>query len=107
MAQTPEGKVKAQIKKVLDSLGEDVHYDMPVPGGYGKPTVDYVGCFMGNYFAIEAKRAGKKPTPRQQAVLEKIAAAGGRTFVINDGFSLAEFKSWLDDVRDNHGRDYG
>ena len=42
---------------------------------------DITGCFMGYRFDIEVKRPGCKPTPRQEAVMRKISAAGGTVFV--------------------------
>lgn len=98
---TPEGKVKAEIKKVLDAEGADLHYYMPVPAGYGKPHLDYIGCFFGLFFAIEAKAPGvKKPTPRQEGTMEDIDLARGVTFFINgtnNGLDL--LREWLRDVR--------
>lgn len=63
---------------------------MPVPYGYGPTTLDYLGCIRGKFFAIEAKAPGKKPTPLQINTIERIRAAGGRTFVI-DGVSCDDY----------------
>ena len=49
---TPEGKVKQKVKKLLDEYR--VHYDMPVPCGYGKQMLDFHCCYHGRYFAIES-----------------------------------------------------
>jgi hypothetical protein len=82
MASTPEGKVKTAITKMLKHYG--AYYYMPVPGGYGESTVDYLGCSGGSFFAIEAKAPGKKPTERQTMVLSTIQRAGGSIFVIDN-----------------------
>lgn len=41
----------------------------------GEP--DLVGCYRGQYFAIECKQAGERPTALQEAALVEIQAAGG------------------------------
>ena len=92
---TPEGKVKAAIDKVLEQYGARIYRFMFVPSGYGQTTVDYLGCFEGKFFAIEAKRPGKKPTARQKLILADIQAAGGRCFVIDDAENTDELAIWL------------
>jgi len=75
---TPEGKVKAAVKKWLKSQG--AYFFMPVQSGYGVATLDFLVCLNGNFYAIETKAPGKKPTPRQWLIMEEINAAGGRAF---------------------------
>lgn len=88
---TPEGKVKHDIKKMLRSFG--AWYYMPVPGGYGAPSLDFICSYHSVTFAIEAKAPGKQPTLRQDATMTDMENAGIRTFVI-DG-DLAELEAWL------------
>lgn len=93
---TPEGKVKARINDLLASYEAGVYRHMPVPAGYGKPTIDYLCCHKGAFFGIEAKAPGEEPTTRQWATIEEITDAGGIVFVIdgvNGGFELLE--KWL------------
>jgi VRR-NUC domain. len=90
---TPEGAVKAKTKRVLAEF-EGVYYHMPVQNGMGAPTLDFVGCCHGKYFAIETKAPGKKPTERQWRTIINIRAAGGTVFVI-DGSDFGELKHWL------------
>jgi hypothetical protein len=78
---TPEGKVKKAVKRILDPLKPRVWYDMPVPGGWGKSTLDFVGSAYGHPFAIEAKALGGKATPRQHATIRALEAAGVQCFV--------------------------
>jgi penicillin-binding protein-related factor A (putative recombinase) len=66
---------------------------MPVQGGYGQSTLDYIGCHNGRFFSIETKAPGKKPTDRQNMIIDQMNAAGGKTFVI-DG-DLEELEEWL------------
>lgn len=91
---TPEGKVKQKVSRLLKSTG-DVYYHMPVPGGFGGTTLDYIGCHRGRFFAIETKKPGGKPTDRQKTIIDQINTSGGKTFVI-DG-DTTELEHWLKD----------
>lgn len=52
--RTPEGKVKAQVKEVLNVLG--CYWFMPVTGGYSCSGVpDFVACVGGRFVGIETK----------------------------------------------------
>jgi hypothetical protein len=92
MAQTPEGKVKQKVSGLLKATPR-LYYDMPVPGGFGGSTLDYVGCHRGDFFAIETKKPGGKLTPRQRQTIARMEAAGGKVFVI-DG-DLTDLETWL------------
>ena len=72
---TPEGKIKAALKKRLNELG--VYAFWPVQTGYGAATLDCIGCWQGRFFAIECKAPGKQMTLRQQLVASIIHEAGG------------------------------
>jgi hypothetical protein len=80
---TPEGKVKKAINKVLDKYKGKVYKFMPVPGGFGPSSLDYILCVGGSFLAIEAKAPGKKPTPRQNAIIGAIIRAGGTVIVVD------------------------
>jgi hypothetical protein len=73
--KTPEGYEKTEIKRYLDVIGA-YHY-WPVPVGYGQQGVDCYACIAGKFLAIEVKRLGKTPTPRQKKCLQDVAAAKG------------------------------
>lgn len=99
MATTPEGKVKQKVKEVLKRY-RGIYFDMPVPGGFGKPTLDFVGCYNSFYFAIETKAAGKEPTIRQRQTIKEMREAGGAVFVITGEVDEAGFLSligWLEE----------
>lgn len=92
---TPEGRIKEKVKKILKASPQ-CYYHMPVQNGMGAPTLDFVGCSFGRYFAIETKAPGHKPTPRQEATIAAMRAAGAEVFVI-DG-NEGQYKwlvSWL------------
>lgn len=98
---TPEGKVKAAVKKLL-ARKEQWGYiwtDWPVPSGFGKSTLDCMGCYHSLCFAVETKAPGKKPTPRQLATIDEMQRAGVAVFVIDGSpASLLELELWLDAV---------
>lgn len=91
---TPEGKVKAKVKELLKRFG--VYWHCPVQNGMGAPSLDFVCCVKGKFFAVETKAPGKKPTPRQETTIAEIQRAGGYVFVI-DG-ELTALEDWLRDV---------
>ena len=93
MATTPEGKVKAAVKKLLDNYG--AYYFMPATGGFGKSGVpDIVGCYKGEFFAVECKAGNNKPTALQEKQMNKIKTADGIALVINED-NLEELELWL------------
>ena len=75
---TPEGKLKAEIKAFLKTLGPSCWWFMPVLMGYGvRGTPDFVGCYKGQTFGIEAKSSGSKQTKWQLECDLAISEAGG------------------------------
>jgi hypothetical protein len=96
MGQTPEGKVKAMVKKGLASLKPDPYIFMPVQSGFGSTTLDFLGCVAGKFIAIETKADGtKKLTPRQVATMDQIHLAGGKVFVVYDQTTCDEMLAQL------------
>jgi hypothetical protein len=90
---TPEGRVKNRISRLLDQY--NAYRYMPVPQGYGPTTIDYLICYKGKFVGIEAKSPNGKVTSLQHNVLERIQAAGGKTFVIRGDDGLRELEQWL------------
>lgn len=93
---TPESKVKAKVKRLLDKYKARYEF-WPVPYGYGASTLDCLICFCGQFIAIETKAPGKKPTDRQKMIIEKIRLAGGAAFVI-DG-DTTELENHLESIK--------
>lgn len=84
MAATPESKVKDRVKKILLKYPK-TYYLMPVTGGYGSSGApDIVACSDGKFIGVECKANGNKPTALQIKHLQKIAEAGGYSFVVDD-----------------------
>jgi len=87
---TPEGRIKAKLKRELDKL-PNVYRFMPVQNGMGAPALDFYLCIEGDFVAIETKAPGKKLTPRQEATRDKITAAGGAVCVISTPEEVDKF----------------
>lgn len=97
---TPEGRVKAVINALVDVYIKrgDVYKFMPVPGGFGPSSLDYILCVQGKFVAIEAKRPGGKATARQHFIARQIKQAGGIVMFIEDEVDisfLVEFLNWV------------
>lgn len=90
---TPEGKVKEQVKKLLKEHG--AYWHCPVQNGMGAPSLDFVGCHLGKFFAVETKAANKQPTPRQKSTIADMRKAGGTVFVVNEFTGKQELELWL------------
>ncbi len=96
MAQTPEGRVKDAIKKSCKLLG--AYYYMPVSNGMGAPALDFIICYMGYFFSIEAKAPGKKPTARQELTIRAIKNAHGLAYVVDSVDAAKKLVELLPDV---------
>jgi hypothetical protein len=97
MATTPEGRVKAQCKRLLKEY--KAYFTMPVMAGMAtNGTPDFAVCANGRYLAIEAKAdASGTPTELQWVRLCEVQRAGGSTMVINDS-NLHILMAWLADT---------
>lgn len=80
---TPEGKIKAKVKRAMASLPRCYRF-MPVQNGMGAPSLDFINCIQGIFVAIETKTPGKQLTDRQKATAISIREAGGCVYVIRD-----------------------
>lgn len=90
---TPEGKVKAAVKKLLMSY--EAYWHMPVQNGMGAPSLDFVGCHRGRFYAVETKAGNKQMTDRQRMTAAAMKAAGAAVFLINEETGLPELEVWL------------
>ena len=80
---TPEKKVKTKVVAILKEFG--AYYFYPVTGGYGASGVpDIVGCYKGNFFAVECKAGKGKTTALQEKNIAQIKTTGGLAIVVNE-----------------------
>lgn len=77
---TPEGRVKAKVRRALEEFGDDIYREMPVPGGFGKSGLDFNLCAYGRWISVETKRPGEVLTERQKLRKREIERAGGVVF---------------------------
>jgi hypothetical protein len=118
MAQTPEGKVKDRVRKLLNFHGVftiqqaqkilddetsiaviEGYFHCPVVNGMGEPTLDFIGCYLGRFFAIETKAHNKQMTDRQELTATVMREAGGVVFLINDETGVEPLKHWLEESK--------
>lgn len=100
---TPEGKVKDLVKRVLKT--ENVWHYMPMQNGMGVVGIpDIVGCVpvtitedmvgktIGVFIGVETKAKGKlnKTTPNQRNVLTQIHGSGGIAIVVETPLPVME-----------------
>lgn len=96
MASTPEAKVKAAVKKILDEMG--IYHFSPVQNGMGRAGIpDIIGCYNGRFLGIECKAGKGKTTALQDLELEKIRQAKGFAYVVNENNlqDLKELLQWM------------
>lgn len=91
---TPEGRVKVKVKALLKR--HKIYYHMPVMNGMGSPTLDFICCVNGRFFAIETKAPGKKPTPRQEVTMKQMADSGAFVFVVTNDDELCTLSAYLE-----------
>jgi hypothetical protein len=85
---TPEGKVKAKVKKWLKDHGIWYISVIPSPLGGSTGTPDLLCCIRGRFVGLEIKAPGNGPTPLQLHQIKAIKAAGGIAVVVDDAEQL-------------------
>jgi hypothetical protein len=80
---TPEGRVKAAVRKFLKSKGAWFYMRSGIP--------DFICCWEGKFYAIETKAPGKRSdaTPNQLREIDGIKLAGGVALIVDDVSQLA------------------
>jgi hypothetical protein len=102
MAMTPEGRVKAAVKRWLKEHG--IWFYMPVQNGMGVVGIpDFICCANGHFLAIETKAPGKRgnTTANQDMRIAEIHKAGGSAVVVDDASQLETLRILLT-RKDNH-----
>lgn len=97
MADTPEAKVKKLVKRVLSDF-QDAYVFWPVPYGIGESSLDCIVFQHGFAIGIETKAPGKKPTPRQLQIIERMERAGARVFVIDGPEGAQQLREYMDEL---------
>lgn len=77
--KTPEGYVKADVRKYLKSIG--AYFFSNTTFGYGASgQPDICCCIKGRFVGLELKAPGKMPTAIQLARIKEIGKNGGFAF---------------------------
>lgn len=97
-AMKNERDVKENIKSVLKNT-QGVWWFMPAMNGYGRSGVpDFIGCYHGQMFAIEAKYGKGQTSAMQEKEIEALTQANARVWIVRevnvDTWAL-EFKGWV------------
>jgi hypothetical protein len=95
MADTPEGKVKKKLDKMLHAEG--VWFYSPQAGPFGVAGIpDRVAVVVGQFVGIECKAdKTKKPTALQEKCMREIEASGGKCFVAYDETTILEVRDYI------------
>jgi Archaeal holliday junction resolvase (hjc) len=95
---TPEAKVKAAVKKLLQT--SNVYFFMPPANGYGRSGIpDIIACQHGHFLAIECKAGAGTTTVLQERELASIGLAGGTAMVVNEK-NIADLGEYLHTMED-------
>lgn len=93
MAATPESKVKASVRKMLNAF--DIYHFMPPANGFGRAGIpDIIACMDGHFIAIECKAGKGTTTALQDRELNAILNAGGTTYIARES-NLDELQQLL------------
>ena len=111
-AVTPEGKVKKLVAALLAEfnivnakdagreLKSNGWYFCPGQNGFGvKGIPDFVGHYLGRFFAVETKAPGKIPTGFQELQIAEILRSGGIVFVVDGPEGVEEVRKFFLEVR--------
>jgi hypothetical protein len=93
---TPEGKVKEEVKNILNELG--CFWFMPATGGYGKAGIpDFIICYRGLFIGVECKAGKEKLSSLQFLQGKEIIKAWGTFFVVNEK-TIHLLKNWIQEA---------
>jgi Holliday junction resolvase len=96
---TPEGAVKAKVRKLL--VEEGVYYFSPAANGFGRAGIpDIICCVEGFFLAIELKAGKGKTTALQDREIAAIHEHGGIAIVVNEN-NIHEVKETITWIKTN------
>jgi len=93
--KTEEAQLKERVKKIFKEIGTSLYYHMPVQNGMGAPSLDFICCYQGRYFAVETKDSHKDLTLRQCFTRDQIVTAGGIVFRVRNDNELMLLRKFL------------
>jgi hypothetical protein len=103
-AELDERRVRVMLMDMLRRYQPSI-VPFAQTAGLGSPGVDVIVCAAGRFVAIEVKRPGNKPTPRQKYTLDKVTAAGGKSFVVDSAEAVRKLEAELQEMLNIHSAD--
>lgn len=101
-----EADVKKKLKEALKKVPR-FWYFMPMQNGMGVAGIpDFIGCYRGQFVAIETKRPGRRGEANgglsalQVRIRDLIVEAGGKYLTIDDQETIDDFMFWVDCIED-------
>ena len=85
------GRITRRLRATPGCYFRNIHGDQ-----YHAGIPDIVGCLRGNFFAIEVKREGQKPSKIQQQELIRINASNGWATSVD---TYEKFERWFNVAR--------
>ena len=83
---TPEGAVKAALKKIYAKHGDAIVLVQPIGTVFNAAGVhDHILCVGGRFVSVEVKAGSNKLSPAQEMFGARMVAAGGLALVVNEG----------------------
>lgn len=103
---TPEGKIKDRFKREMElHLPSQFWRFMPVQTGFGSVAHDFIICYDGLFFTVEAKaNVTKSITALQNSTKNAIEAAGGIFLLVYDNVSITAAVNRMKYESEKHGR---
>ena len=96
MAQTPEGRVKDKLKKMMRRYQPDLYWFCPVQQGYGAAGLDFHCVYRGRAFFVETKASPHHTlSKRQCATRAQAVDAGAPAFIVYDQETIDKIETWI------------
>jgi|DEB0MinimDraft_10_1074344.scaffolds.fasta_scaffold309951_2 Holliday junction resolvase len=99
MSNTPEGKIKRKVVKVLKD--HSVWYFFPASNGFGRAGIpDIIAIVDGLFVGIECKAdPTKQPTKLQVQCGELITKAGGQWFLVRSAEDCEQLDKHIENMK--------
>ncbi len=103
---TPEGRIKDKFKRALAAnLTRPSWKFMPVQTGFGSVAHDFIICYDGLFFTVEAKKDHlAKMTGLQYSTKDAIESAGGIFLLVYDDASITAAVNRMNWESEHNGR---
>lgn len=102
---TPEAKVKAKCRKVLDELG--AYYFFPATHGYGQSGGFDICCsYYGHFIGVETKADSTKTPTALQTRNAKLAWESGASSLLIHNENVDKLRELLEEIKEHEGKGF-